>query len=645
MVGDNKNMAKNLLKFNSITGELISSTQIDPLLYVPTDYTGVVQYLADATISFPSVTVTTPATTITEPGFETEGGVIPASSRSVFITPTAEQKLTGTAYGTFTPNELVFQSSITPQVVNYLSLSGATATAYEPTVGTIGVTTGTPVGALAAQFKGSYLDTDTAAAGLSLPAFSTAAAAYFMISGFLLFEATPSGAYDPIIMTRSLNGVSGSTYDSFRMEYDASSGQVQFHFSPSPYTSSGYQYITNVSPAAGVTLNQWHHFGVAYTNAGASALVSTYWNGTRTAQQSGFTGNLRSVPSKSLMIGCGSEGRRPLKGWLDEIIVSGGTAIAALRGLLHGTTAPVPTYHQDAGRYTYAYLSMDGPLGTSLFPCDTGLKVVSVAAYQNASEGSLYVSSVNRSSDSNTAITSITLFDGVCGGHTPYTGITAAAVFGYNSGACFVPTAVTQIADLTTLKAVKTDMSNYSYYYLLGATAMWGYTGSGNAGDFPKFFAVTAGGFTGATLSFLPIHENVVYMRNAYERITVCGFTGSTQFIDSAGNAYVLGTTLAKAAYTDIVSYIASAKNQNNILNASVGAAATDTDLKALTGYGGTAGIKLAKLSVEQPLLQVSVQRKSVGAAVTPESIYQGLGSSNPTVGNDDTTITASMDS
>jgi len=637
-------MAKNLLKFNSVTGELISSTQIDPLLYVPTDYTGVVQYLADATISFPSVTVTTPASTIIEPGLPTNGGVIPASSRSVSITPTAEQKLTGTAYGTFTPNELVFQSTITPQIVNYLSLSGATATAYEPTIGRIGVTTGTPVGALAAQFKGSYLDTDTAAAGLSLPAFSTAAAAYFMISGFLLFEATPSGAYDPIIMTRSLNGVSGSTYDSFRMEYDASSGQVQFHFSPSSYASAGYQYITNMSPAGGLTLNQWHHFGVAYTNAGSSAMVSTYWNGTRTAQQSAFTGNLRSVPTKSLMIGCGSEGRRPLKGWLDEIMISGGNTLSALRGLLHGTTAPVPTYHQDAGQYTYAYLSMDGPIGTSRFPCDSGAKIVSVAAYQNASEGSLYVSSVNRTVDANTAIASITLFDGVCGGHTPYTGITAATVFGYDSGACFVPTAVTQIADLTTLKAVKTDMSNYSYYHLLGATAMWGYTGSGNAGDFPKFFAVTAGGFTGATLSFLPVNENVLYMRNAYERITVCGFTGSTQFIDSAGNAYILGTTLAKAVYTDIIAYIASAKNQNSLLNANIAGATTNTALKALTGYGGTAGIKLAKLSVTQPLLQVSVQRKSTGAAVTPESFYQGTGSSNPTLGTDDPSMSLSIE-
>lgn len=632
-------MAKNLLKFNSVTGELISSTQIDPLLYVPTDYTGVVQYLADATIGVVSVTVTTPATTIAEPDSLIDGSVLPESSQSVSITPTAEQKLTGTAYGTFTPNELLFQSTITPQVVNYLSLSGATATAYQPTIGTIGVTTGTPVGAFAAQFKGSYLDTDTAAAGLSLPAFSTAAASYFMISGFLLFEATPSGAYDPIIMTRSLNGVTGSTYDSFRMEYDNSSGQVQFHFSPSSYTSAGYQYATNVSPATGVTLNQWHHFGVAYTNAGSSALVSTYWNGARTAQQSGFTGNLRSVPTKPLMVGCGSEGKRPLKGWLDEIMVSGGNTLSALRGFLHGATAPVPTSSQISGEFTYAYLSMNGPIGTSLFPCDTGAKVVSVAAYQNTSEESLYVSSVNRTVDANTTIVSITLFDGVCGGHTPYTGVTAAAVFGYDSGACFVPTAVTQIADLTALKAVKTDMSNYSYYHLLGATAMWGYTGSGNAGDFPKFFAVTAGGFTGATLSFLPVNENVLYMRNAYERITICGFTGNTQFIDSQGNAYLLGTTLAKAAYNDIIGYIATAKNENNILNASITGATSDTALKALTGYGGTAGIKLASLSATEPLLQVSVQRKSTGSAVKPESIYLGRGSGNPTWGTDDPSL------
>lgn len=634
-------MAKNLLKFDTVTGELVSSTQIDPLLYDPTAHSGYVSYLSDSAVSSQTVTV---SETKSVGGTNTSPVFSIVTTKLVSITPTAEQKLTGTAYGTFTPNELVFQSTITPQVVNYLSLSGATATAYEPTIGTIGVTTGTPVGALAAQFKGSYLDTDTAAAGLSLSPFATGVSTtYFMISGFLLFETTPSGAYDPIIMTRSLNGVSGSTYDSFRMEYDTSSGQVQFHFSPVVYSSAGYQYTTNVSPAGGLTLNQWHHFGVAYTNAGSSALVSTYWNGERTAQQGGFTGNFRNVTTKPLMIGCGSEGKRPLKGWLDEIMISGGNTASALRGFLHGTTAPVPTSSQIPGEFTYAYLSMDGPIGTSLFPCDTGAKVVSVAAYQNTSEGELYVSSVNRTVAANTAIASITLFDGVCGGHTPYTGVTAAAVFGYDSGACFIPTAVTQIAGLTALKAVKTDMSNYSYYHLLGATAMWGYTGSGNAGDFPKFFAVTAGGFTGTTLSFLPVNENVLYMRNAYERITVCGFTGSTQFIDSQGNAYLLGTTLAKAAYNDIISYIATAKNQNNVLNASITGATTNTALKALTGYGGTAGIKLASLSATEPLLQVSVQRKSTGSAVKPESIYLGRGSSNPTLGTDDPSISTEV--
>lgn len=635
-------MAKNLLKFDTVTGELVSSTQIDPLLYDPTAYSGYVSYLSDSAVSLKTVTV---SETKSVGGTNTSPVSSIVLTKLVSITPTAEQKLTGTAYGNFMPNELLFQSTVTPQVVNYLSLSGATATAYEPTIGTIGVTTGTPVGVLAAQFKGSYLDTDTAAAGLSLSPFATGVSTtYFMISGFLLFETTPSGAYDPIIMTRSLNGVSGSTHDSFRMEYDTSSGQVQFHFSPVAYSSAGYQYTTNVSPAGGLTLNRWHHFGVAYTNAGSSALVSTYWNGERTAQQGGFTGNFRNVTTKPLMIGCGSEGKRPLKGWLDEIMISGGNTASALRGFLHGETAPVPTSSQISGEFTYAHLSMNGPIGTSLFPCDTGAKVVSVAAYQNASEGALYVSSVNRTVAANTTITSITLFDGVCGGHTPYTGITAAAVFGYDSGACFVPTAVTQIAGLTALKAVKTDMSNYSYYHLLGATAMWGYTGSGNAGDFPKFFAVTAGGFTGTTLSFLPVNENVLYMRNAYERITVCGFTGSTQFIDSQGNAYLLGTTLAKAVYNDIIGYIATAKNQNNILNANITGATTNTALKALTGYGGTAGIKLASLSATEPLLQVSVQRKSTRSAVKPESIYLGRGSSNPTLGSDDPSLTTSVD-
>jgi hypothetical protein len=96
--------------------------------------------------------------------------------------------------------------------------------------------------------------------------------------GLSNFQSTPTG-YDHIILTRSADGVNNSTNDSFRLEYDTSSNQIQFHYSDSSYASAGYRGIVNVSPS-GITLNEWNHFAIAWSTQGGSAAIKTYWNGT-----------------------------------------------------------------------------------------------------------------------------------------------------------------------------------------------------------------------------------------------------------------------------------------------------------------------------------------------------------------------------
>ena len=496
------------------------------------------------------------------------------SSASTVI-PLAEQKIEGTGYGTFTPTELVFQSTIQPTVINYLSLSGVTATDYNPTIGTIGAT-GTFVGSRAAQFKGSYLDTDTAAAGLSLPGFTTNNATYFLVSGWLYIESTPPSAYENIVFTRSPDGASGSTGDSFRLDYDNSNSRFKFDFTTTANTSySGFQRTVPVSPV-GVTLNQWHHFAVSYINAGSSAAVATYWNGNQTDKLTGFTGNIRNSQS-SFYVGCGGTGKRPFKGWIDDLVISVGTTLEVLRGFQHGSTAPVPSAHQDAGYYTVYYLSMDGPLRTSLFPCDTTNKMCSNVAAQT---GNLYVYG-------NIGVTSSRMwtpaFSGVCGGHAPY-GASAGYIFGYDSGACWVPSAVTEISSgLTAAKQYRKDLADYTLRYYLGLT-MYGISGA--SGDFKNLFS---GSTYPPSFVYTPLETNLNYLKNIYDSIIVAGSTANVSIADANGTYYTFATAAAVNLYKDVLAYFNGAVSQFTTVNNRIDAQASFTSLKLISGPTGTA--------------------------------------------------------
>jgi hypothetical protein len=586
---------KNLVRLDANGIATVLATGYSPLGFDPSVYGNSV-FIVDDGITAPTVNTVAQTVPVTTRASSLAPSVIGSGFASFAVAPEAqeltsttstsfttfslaEQKIDGTGYGTFTPTELVFQSTIQPEVINYLSLGGVTATEYNPTIGTTGAT-GTFVGSRAAQFKGSYLDTDTAAAGISLPGISSAS--YFLISGWLLMETAPTSAYDPIVITRSPDGVSGSTSDSFRLEYDYSSSRFQFHFSTTANTTSaGFDHTMNASPV-GVTLNEWHHFAVAYTNAGSSAAVSSYWNGNQVQKYTGATGSIRGSDS-SVYVGCGGSGKKPFKGWIDDLVVSAGTTPDALRGFLHGSTAPVPTTKQHAGFYTVFCLSMDGPIGTSLFPCDTSNKMTSNVAAQT---DSLYIYG-------NIGVTAskqwTTPFTGVCGGHA-VAGASAGYIFGYQSGACWIPSAVTEISSgLTAAKQYRKDLADYSLRYYLGLT-MYGITGA--SGDFPNLFS---GSTYPSSFVYTPLETNLNYLKNIYDSIIVAGSTADVSVADANGTYYTFATAAAVNLYKDVSAYFNRGVSQFTNVNTRIDSQASFSNLKLLSGPTATAVVsKLA---------------------------------------------------
>lgn len=503
------------------------------------------------------------------------------------IASVTEQVIGGTRYGSFIPNELVFQSNIQPEVVNFYAPSGLTATEYNPTIGVTGASGF--LGTNAAQFKGSYLDLETPTAGLSLPAFSSAGTTgtCFLISGFLMFETTPSTNYDPILIARGVCGAAGiglgKTGDSFSLEYDSDSGSktLKFYFSHSSHTNAGYSYSMNVSPAGGVTLGQWHHFAVSWINAGSSAAISSYWNGNLQQKVSTIAGNIRNTEG-SVYVGCGVQGYRPLKGWLDDVVLSIGSTnggnLDPVRGFRGGSTGPYPTAHQDAGYYTIYYLSMDGPEGSSLFPCDTTNKIVSNVAVSAPSSLNIY-SSIGVTA-SRTWTTPIT---GVCGGHA-VSGGTIGYIFGYDSKACFIPTSVTDLTSgLTAAKQIRKDLMDYTFRYYLGFTAMNG--SSGASGDFVNLYS---GSTFPTTWTYFATEDNVNFLKNVYDGIVVAGTTAETSMADGNGAYYSFVTAAAVNLYKDVLAYFNRANSARSAVNTSIDAQTTYSNLKRIEGITQT---------------------------------------------------------
>lgn len=544
------------------------------------------------------------------------------------ISPATEQVLTGTVVGQFAIGEQVIQTHFIPTLVNGLTLYGTTAKEYLPTVGSIGLS-GDELGNRSLQFKGSYLDTNTKAAGVQLPSFSTTSSPYFMLSGFLYFQSEPSNNYDPILLTRSADGVNSSTNDSFRLEYDTSSDQLQFHYSTASYASSGYQAILNVCPSNGVTLNQWHQFAVAYSNQGGCAAIASYWNGNRYTQTTGLSGNIRNSTGY-MMIGSGASGDRPLKGWLEHLIISAGGASLALREFNFGTSAAVST-EQFAGDYTVYAMNMNGPLGTSYFPVANSNRVVSTVTWDSKTRTKLGVGNIVRETTSNGGTSA--MFTGVCGGHA-VSGGSAGYLFGIDSGACMIISAVEEVSGGASANAqMRSSLVDFSQQYLLGYTAMQGV--SGGSGDFAYLLSTGQAGFSGTRFSFLPIDSNVAALKLIYDDITINGKTGPWGIADYNGTLYTFATAGVKALYQDVVSYRNLANTVFGSLKTSIASKTSVTSLRELGGISteGTL-LKLAPAIEDNGGLILSGKAKVTKKTNFPETINKTKAINIPLLGD-----------
>jgi hypothetical protein len=608
-------MAKNLILVNKASGVVEQViTGFDDRTYDPSVYSEYVPYVLDSAITPVSVQ---------ENYRVTSDGSGATFASAITLPPTTEQKLTGLLFGNFNRGELLFQSSLHPTLVNNLVLSGATATAYNPTVVTnIGVTSGTIVGQKCAQFKGSYLDTDTQAACLRIPDYTYPGSSlpYFMASGFLYLSSTPSGAYDPIVLAKTTSGTAGTVNDSFQLEYDNSATRMLLMVSSNSYLSAGFEYTVNASPA-GVSLNQWHHFAFAYSNQGNSACVSTYWNGTRIAKQTGLSGNIR-FNSAPFSIGGGPHGNKPLKGYLDDIIVSGGTSSVALRGIAHGTTCTVPTTSQSSGVYTVWHSTLHGPEGESIFPVSGPSKVISTQMFTatdpDLRTSNLYVGTIDAVQNS---VHGLPLFSGISTGHIAYTnGTSAGYVFGYDSGACLIPTSVTQLKSLAEVKTLKASLADNTQLYLLGSTAMRGTTGA--SGDFAKLYS---GAFTGGNFTFLPTKQNIEDLRTLYDGVVLSGQTNGIYSIFSAdGISYAFTCRGVTSLYADVSNYYTRSYQDTTAVKAAVSGSGTFTALRAVEGLTRDSFVqKLAsQVTPNAPSFTISAVSKTTKVYTAPEVQY-----------------------
>ena len=534
------------------------------------------------------------------------------TSLSVQINPFTEQLLQGTVYGSFSPNENLVQSTITPVLVNNYNSGGVTLDTFLPTVGTIGVSG--EIGQRALQMKGTLSDLAAQkACGVQLPAFATSnsISPYFLIEGWMYFESEPSNNYDPIIITRSADGINSSTNDSFRLEYDTASDQVQFHYSTSTYGSAGYQGIVNVSPS-GISLTKWNHFAVAWASVGGSASIKTYWNGTSLYSASGLSGSIRTSTAP-LMIGSGASGDYPLKGWLEDIhIRMGGVTLALAKHAALGSTAALVWQHEAPGDYTVYQLTMNGPLGTSFVPVRNLCRVSGSLTYRDT-ENSIIGAGMIAREDSD--VLGLTLFNGVCGGFS-VSGGSAAYVFGADSGACMIVSSVQQLYGISAAINIRKNAADHTNYYLFGVTVMYGENGA--SGDFRNLLS---SGWTGASFSFLPLQSNVNFLRNIYDNIVVNGYTGNTTIENYYGTPYVFGPTHAKKLYQDVISYQADSNTIKSQLVSNIQGATTFNALNAVTGYTTGVVLKLAGTATTTPVLFINPKAKESGTSI-PESKY-----------------------
>lgn len=638
-------MAQSLVKIDQLTGQIVSvQRNYDFSNFVPVDTERFRYIVADEVVRPISIPVRvvhpeefTPAsviqTSFTDPttgetltfelppdqtgvdSLTLSGTTSAAEYATIDIPNTSEQLLSGTPYGTLQPGEIVFQTNRTAEVFNTYAVNGNAVTEYTPTVGSIGVCSGTPIGLYALKLKGTYLDLPAVAAGgLRVPGgYSLENCNYHLVSGHFYLESGLPASYDPVLCCVCESITAGSSMDAYALIYDGTSTRFQFKWTTnSSPTYSGFEHTMNASPQ-GITLNQWHHIAVSYHFDGVSTSVATFFNGTLVATATGNANKLRTT-NRPFCIGADQRGNRPFRGWVDDWIVSGGNTADSLRGFTFSGGATVPNERQDAGDSTVFYLSMDGPLGTSYVPCDTNRKVIAVVDGQDVS-GNCYVSLLTRENGSTHGVS---LFAGISGGFQISGACGSSYLFGYKSAAALNITGVEQLLTIQEERAQKERVSDLSYRLLLGGSRMYGTLGK--TGDFSSLLALAGTGFSGGTFTFLATQSNINSLQYLRDDIVNNNLNGTYYVQDSYGTAFSFNTAGVKALYSDVLGYHSSSTNSNSYLKTTIQGAADFAALKSIKGYTTAQLVyKLSALADENEMVFIAPANKITGKYINPE--------------------------
>lgn len=632
-------MGKTLIQIDKRTGEVVSiSKNHDFSNFVPDRSAQIKYVIADddlPVVQIPTQTIVSSFGAIETGGLAAVGdasldaAVVPGvGSTVVYVTETTQQSVSvpsyfeqiihGTPYGKFLPDEIAYQSNITPVTYNHLVLNGATANEYTPTVGVIGLSAGWARGNRAMEFKGTYLDlTGSSAGGLRVPGgYSLENCTYHLVSGHLYLTQAPPSSYEATVFCLCDNLKSGTTKDSYKMVYNSAAQRLKFHWSANGYASSGFQDSVNASPQ-GITLNQWHHFAVSYYFDGTSASIATYFNGTQVDKVNSTTNGYLRPTSESFCVGADKHGHHPWKGWIDDLIVSGGTTITALRGITFVSGITVPQERQESGDYTVYYLSMDGPVGSSLVPCEILHLVTGVVDVQEPN-GTLYVSCIQRD---DSGIHGVSFTSGISGGFQVSGVSSASYIFGKNSSSCLIVSGITQNLDFTQEKNQRQNYAELSYRLLLGATTMSGRSGA--SGDFRNLFSIAnwyPTHFNGLTFTHRTTENEINEIQFIRDDIINNGRTASYNIVDASGTAFSFSTAGVKALYNDIMTYHAQASDETSAIKGQIAAASTITDLKSQRGFTSTQLIfKLSDISKENNSVLIKPVFKITNTSVSQE--------------------------
>ena len=539
---------------------------------------------------------------------------------TISIPKTSEQLLSGTAYGNLQPGELVFQTNRVAEIFNTYSQNGNTVVEYTPTVGSIGVCLGTPIGLGALQLKGTYLDQPSVAAGgLRVPGgYSLEKCNYHLVGGHFYLQSGLPSSYDPVLCCVCESITAGSSADAYALIYDNSSGRFVFKWTTNSSPSyDGFENTLNASPQ-GITLNTWHHIAVSYHYDGASTSVATFFNGTIVASDLANTSVAKNdklrTTNRPFCIGADQRGNRPFRAAVDNWIVSGGNTASSLRGFAFSGVAVVPHEREDSADNTVFSFSMDGPVGTSYVPCDTNRKVIGVLDAQDVS-GNCYVSMILRENGSTHGQV---LFNGTCGGFEISGVCGSSYLFGYNSGAALNITGVQQLLTLDEERSQKEQMTDLSYRLLLGGSQMYGTLGK--TGDFPQLLALAGSGFCGGTFTFLATQSNVNSLQYLRDDIINNNQNGTYQYSDSYGIAFQFNTGGIKALYNDVIAYHSSSTTSNNSVKQSLQDSSTFKDVKSVKGYTADQLVyKLSALAGKNPMVFIGSENKITQKYLDPE--------------------------